>query len=109
VTLRIERTLLSITDLIVRSCDPEAVVLFGSYAKGTAGRDSDIDLLVIGDFRTSRWLRTRELEGMLSQFALRIDIHMLTPQELEVERTRSYSFLNSTQARRTLYGRKGVA
>ena len=34
---------------IVAAIDPEQVVLFGSVAKGTAGPESDIDLLVIGD------------------------------------------------------------
>ena len=34
---------------VVAATDPEQVVLFGSVAKGTAGPESDIDLLVIGD------------------------------------------------------------
>jgi len=32
---------------IAREFAPEQVILFGSYAKGTAGPDSDVDLLVI--------------------------------------------------------------
>lgn len=32
---------------IVREVDPEAVVLFGSHARGQAGPDSDVDLLVV--------------------------------------------------------------
>jgi predicted nucleotidyltransferase len=32
-----ESVLRAITDVIVRCCDPEEVVLFGSWAKGTAG------------------------------------------------------------------------
>ena len=32
---------------IAREFGPEQVILFGSYAKGTAGPDSDVDLLVI--------------------------------------------------------------
>ena len=34
---------------IVTATDPEQVVLFGSVVRGTAGPESDIDLLVIGD------------------------------------------------------------
>jgi uncharacterized protein len=34
---------------IVEVADPVAVVLFGSYARGTARPDSDVDLLVIAD------------------------------------------------------------
>ena len=38
-------------DEVVAATNPEQVVLFGSAAKGTAGAESDIDLLVIGDPR----------------------------------------------------------
>ncbi|HEX4046818.1 MAG TPA: nucleotidyltransferase domain-containing protein, partial [Elusimicrobiota bacterium] len=32
---------------IVRGFEPEQVILFGSYARGTETRDSDVDLLVV--------------------------------------------------------------
>ena len=35
---------------IGRQFDAERVILFGSYARGTVARDSDVDLLVIGPF-----------------------------------------------------------
>jgi predicted nucleotidyltransferase/DNA-binding phage protein len=38
-----------IVERIVQRFDPERIVLFGSLARGQAGRDSDIDLLVIFD------------------------------------------------------------
>lgn len=34
-------------DIIVREADPEAIILFGSRARGEAGADSDVDLLII--------------------------------------------------------------
>ncbi len=34
-------------EIIVREADPEAIILFGSRARGDARPDSDIDLLVI--------------------------------------------------------------
>lgn len=36
-------------DLIVERFQPEKVILFGSYARGDAGPDSDVDLLVVKD------------------------------------------------------------
>ena len=41
---------------IVREFSPEQVILFGSYAKGTARPDSDVDLLVVvpGEFSGAR-------------------------------------------------------
>jgi predicted nucleotidyltransferase len=34
---------------IVKSVHPDKVILFGSYANGNPGEDSDLDLLVIKD------------------------------------------------------------
>jgi uncharacterized protein len=41
---------------IVREFSPEQVILFGSYAQGTARPDSDVDLLVVvpGEFSGAR-------------------------------------------------------
>ena len=36
-------------DTIVERFDPERVILFGSYARGDATPDSDVDLLVVKD------------------------------------------------------------
>ena len=35
------------TDAVARTFHPERIILFGSYASGTATDDSDVDLLVI--------------------------------------------------------------
>src|SRR5476651_882892 len=42
-----EVLLADIANRIVQSCDPEKVILFGSYAYGTPHSDSDVDLFVI--------------------------------------------------------------
>jgi predicted nucleotidyltransferase len=34
---------------VLRQADPYRIILFGSYAKGTAAEDSDIDMVVILD------------------------------------------------------------
>jgi predicted nucleotidyltransferase len=36
-----------LVDILVREADPEAIILFGSRARGDARPDSDVDLLVI--------------------------------------------------------------
>jgi uncharacterized protein len=68
---------------IVELEQPERIVLFGSYARGTATQDSDVDLLVI-----SRWaLPRREREIRLTrQFfgsGVPFDLMVLTPEEVE--------------------------
>ena len=44
-----EQRVRAAVDEVVAATEPEQVVLFGSFARGSAGPDSDIDLLVIGD------------------------------------------------------------
>ena len=40
---------------------PERVILFGSHARGTATSDSDVDLLVIGDFEGSSFRQSLKI------------------------------------------------
>ena len=42
-----ERLIKEMVRRIVERFNPEKVILFGSYARGTAGPDSDVDLLVV--------------------------------------------------------------
>lgn len=57
-------------DVIVREVDPEAIILFGSRARGDAGPDSDVDLLVIESEPFSQQ-RSRRLEATRLYTALR--------------------------------------
>lgn len=41
---RIEEKITKIIHLVVQKTDPEKIILFGSRAKGTAHKDSDIDI-----------------------------------------------------------------
>jgi predicted nucleotidyltransferase len=45
----IDKFLDEMTRAIVREIDPETIVLFGSHARGTGSRDSDVDLLIVVD------------------------------------------------------------
>lgn len=54
-------------DGIVRTYAPRRIVLFGSAARGMAGPDSDLDLLVVLDDDVPadalKWRRTHEARG----------------------------------------------
>ncbi len=68
---------------IVETWNPDRIILFGSHARGLAGPDSDVDLLVVlplnRDRRTIRLGIRRALSGM----GLPKDIVVVTPQEIE--------------------------
>ena len=64
--MNLDGVLSGITALIVKACDPESIMLFGSYAKGKQDADSDLDILVIDNSRESPFLRDRELNQLLT-------------------------------------------
>lgn len=90
--MTVDTLLRRITGLIVQCCNPEEVLLFGSYAKGLATLDSDIDILVIADFAESPHLRRYEVHQLLSRYPIRIDLHLLTPRELAEAEEAPWSF-----------------
>jgi len=66
---------------IVQQFDPEQVILFGSQARGEAGPDSDVDLLVVMDVKGSTLEKCVEIRGALPEFLLPMDILVTTPEE----------------------------
>lgn len=104
--MTVDSALRRISGLIVRCLDPEEIVLFGSIAKGTADIHSDVDLLVIGEFRGPRHRRGHELGGLLDRYALRVDLHCFTRAELEIEARRPHGWIATLKATaRPLYVR----
>ena len=71
-------------DEIAKSVQPERVILFGSYARGTATRDSDVDLLVLFD----RPIDSREMRVAIRRLlgGMSFPKDILVAQTEEVER-----------------------
>ena len=72
---------------IVEEVDPEQVILFGSRARGDAGEESDVDLVVVetepfGKTR-SRRLEAVRLWKALSDFVVPKDILVYSRDEVE--------------------------
>ena len=93
-----EQVLQALVSVVVDTCDPDEVHLFGSWAKGTTHRHSDIDLLVVGGFRQSSWIRDSELREALREFPIAVDLHLLTPEELSAGSARPHTYLNTALA-----------
>ena len=75
-----------ITSRIVKTSDPEKIVLFGSYAKGDFGPDSDLDLLVIIDGIDSPRKESNRLRRSLRGLLAPVDILVATPELIERHR-----------------------
>jgi len=66
---------------IVKRFQPEQVILFGSHARGDAGPDSDVDLLIVMDFEGSKVEKCLEIRGALHDFLIPLDVIVTTPEE----------------------------
>lgn len=66
---------------IGREFDPERVLVFGSHARGEAGPDSDVDLLIVMACEGSPLRRATEFRLQLNH-ALPLDVRVRTPEEV---------------------------
>jgi uncharacterized protein len=80
---------------IVNNFNPEQIILFGSYAKGTPNNDSDLDLLIIKETDLPRYKRGLDIRLSLIGTKVPMDILVYTKSEFENEKKEKYSFLNS--------------
>ncbi|MEV6409493.1 nucleotidyltransferase domain-containing protein [Streptomyces bobili] len=96
----------SIVGRIVQVARPERILMFGSYAKGRATVNSDLDLLVVMPTGSSDLVRASEVEPYLGGWAVPIDLHFVTVEELEEYGREEHHFLHSVlRSGRTLYQR----
>lgn len=77
-----DEKLREITDKIVKKHQPEKIILFGSYAWGKPGPDSDIDLFIIKDTNNPREL-ARAIDRAIFPRQFPLDILVYTPSEVE--------------------------
>ncbi len=66
---------------IVRKFHPEQVILFGSQARGDAGPDSDVDLLVVMDFEGPAHEKRVEIRQVLHSILVPKDIIVTKPED----------------------------
>jgi predicted nucleotidyltransferase len=78
-----EAQLQKLLQTLVEKVRPEKVVLFGSYASGTATPESDIDLLVILESDLRRDHRQEAISQALRPRRVPIDILAYTPAEVQ--------------------------
>ncbi len=67
---------------IVRRFNPLRIILFGSWARGDARPDSDLDLLVVLSHVENKRLATIQIGNELSDLPTSKDIIVTTPEEI---------------------------
>ncbi len=81
-----QETLSQVTRRLVERFHPERIILFGSQARGTADRGSDVDLLVISRIGGDRRKLMLEMDRALRGLGIARDVVVLTPEEFEQDR-----------------------
>src|SRR5262245_24644795 len=71
---------------IVSQFRPDRIILFGSHARGDAGPDSDVDLLVVMPVEGSRREKAVEIGVALHGIRLPKDIIVTTPEAYETRK-----------------------
>jgi predicted nucleotidyltransferase len=61
-----EDSIAKISEKIVREFQPERIILFGSYAYGNPGPDSDVDLLVVLPFEDKGFWKSLEIPNRVA-------------------------------------------
>ncbi len=66
---------------IVKEFAPDRIILFGSHARGQAGPDSDVDLLVVMRVEGSKRAKQLEIRAALHDVHVPKDILVSRPEE----------------------------
>ncbi len=77
-----EYTIRQAVAALVEAADPERVVLFGSYARGDATADSDLDLMVVEREVANRGAEMVRLRRVLRPLKVPADVLVVTTEEL---------------------------
>lgn len=81
-----EQVLTEVINRLVNTFHPHKIILFGSQARGTADKYSDIDILVVCPFTGDRFTLMLDMHDALKGMKLAKDIIVLAPKEFERDR-----------------------
>lgn len=79
---------------IVAHHHPEKIFLFGSYARGDAHEDSDIDLLIIDQTLEPGHKRAIKYLDAVQGVREPVDILVYTPDEFKTQKNQHFTFPN---------------
>jgi len=73
-----------VIDRITRKFNPVRIILFGSWARGEATKDSDLDLLVVLPQVEHKRKAAIEVMRVLNGLPISKDVVVTTPEEIKV-------------------------
>ena len=93
--LRLPQSIARLVARLVRVMQPDAIVLFGSYAAGRAHARSDLDLLVVLPDESGAQELVRRRQQLAAGLIPHVDLVAATREELLCARGERASFLRS--------------
>ena len=92
-----------LTSRIARDFNPERIILFGSYAYGHPGADSDVDMLVVLDFKGKPVRKAIEIRNKVNP-GIPVDLIVRTREQVAERIANNDWFMRKiVEKGRTLY------
>lgn len=66
---------------LIAAAHPVKIILFGSYATGTATKDSDLDLMVITAKEQNRLEEMTRLQNIIGEIGANVDVLVYSEEE----------------------------
>ncbi len=82
----IQKVLDQMKSRIVTKFHPQRIILFGSYADGNPGPDSDLDLLIVMQVDGSTRQKANEIDLLMADRIIPMDFIVLTPEQYEQQK-----------------------
>ena len=80
-----------VIEMAKQKIESDLIIVFGSVAKGTAGDDSDIDIIFVKDTDENSFLCSAKARIALKGSKIPIDIIAYTPKEFKRDLSDKYS------------------
>jgi predicted nucleotidyltransferase len=76
-------TIKRLTELLVKAAKPNRIIMFGSQARGEAGDDSDLDVMVVEESVSDRVGEMVRLNRLLRSLDISVDLLVVSAEKFD--------------------------
>ena len=71
------------TELLIEAANPKRIIMFGSQARGEAGEDSDLDVMVVEECISDRAGEMMRLNRLLRSLDIPVDLLVVSAEKFD--------------------------